>query len=121
MRPTFDDGEQIAASTAIDRLDRGDIVAFHYPLDESKRFVSRIIGLPNEQIEMRDGRVFIDGRPLDESYVAHRSSDTWGPHSIPDGAYFMMGDNRANASDSRHWGSVRGELVWAKIVIWTPR
>ena len=60
----------------------------------------------------------INGRAFDDSYVdgAHRSSDSWESRTIPEGEYLMIGDNRRNASDSREWGTVRRDLIWAKVV-----
>lgn len=117
MAPTLENGERADATRKFDRLERGDIVLFRYPRDETKSFVLRIVGLPGEQIEMDGGAVLIGGRLLDESYVAesHRSAESWGKISLADDEYFVMGDNRRNASDSRVWGPVRRELIWARV------
>ena len=117
MEPAIRDGERVVIARNIDRLERGQIVVFRYPQDESKNFVKRIVGLPGEAIAIRAGRVFIDGREIDEPYVgaANRSADTLGPLTIPPEEYFVLGDNRRNSSDSRHWGTVRRELVWAQV------
>jgi len=117
MEPTFQDGEQVAVARTIGRIERGHIIVFRYPKDESKDFIKRVVGLPGEEIAIKDGHVLIDGRELDEAYVAagNRSADTRGPLTIPDDEYFVMGDNRRNSSDSRHWGTVRRELVWAQV------
>jgi len=119
MAPTLKHGETAIATKAIAQVDRGDIVGFRYPRDESKSLVMRIVGLPGEQIEMKSGRVEIDGRPLDESYVgeANRSTDTWGARRIPPGEYFLMGDNRRDSSDSRSWGTVPRALIWARVTV----
>jgi signal peptidase I len=118
MEPTLKDGDRAFATRVFGQLERRDIVGFKYPRNESKSFVMRIVGLPGERIEMIEGTVSINGRTIDESYVdtEHRSGDTWGPHTIPEGEYFMMGDNRRNSSDSRTWGTVRGDLIWAKVI-----
>jgi signal peptidase I len=118
MEPALHDGERVTV-TPITSLDRGDIVTFRYPPDESKHFMKRIIGLPGERVEVRDGLVTIDGRHLDEDYVleANRSHDSWGPRTIPEREYFMLGDNRRNSSDSRHWGTVRRDLITGKVVL----
>jgi signal peptidase I len=119
MSPTIKDGETVVVTTTIEPLVRGDIVAFKYPLDESKQFVKRIVGLPGEQLEiLDDGTVVVNGRGLDETYVLaeNRSSASLPARQIPNGNYFMMGDNRRNSSDSRHWGTVKRELIVSKVV-----
>ena len=119
MAPTLRNGESALATRTFDQLTRGDIVAFRYPKDESKNFVKRIIGVPGDLIESSNGSIQVDGRPLVEPYVAetNRSLDTWGPVTVPDGQYFMMGDNRRNSSDSRSWGLVHREAIWAKVLL----
>lgn len=85
---------------------RGDIIVFPYPDDESKLFVKRIIGLPNEVLEIVNGKVYIDGELLEEDYVSSEITDSTmncGPYVIPEGHVFMMGDNRGNSEDSRYW------------------
>jgi signal peptidase I len=118
MEPTLMDGEKVPASRAVGTLARGDIVGFRYPQDESKSFVKRIIGLPGEQIRSANGKILINDKPLDEPYVVetNRLADSWGPITIPEGKYFMMGDNRGNSSDSRSWGLVGRDAIWAKII-----
>ncbi len=82
---------------------RGDIVVFPFPDDESIDYIKRIIGLPGETIEGRDGIVYIDGKPLAEPYVKEPLDQDFGPYLIPENSYFMMGDNRNNSADSRFW------------------
>lgn len=105
---------------------RGDIIVFKYPLDESKDFIKRVIGLPGEKLELRHQQVYINGRRLKEPYVHHTEApsvdplpprDDLGPVIIPDGHVFVMGDNRENSHDSRKWGfldlnKVRGKAQW---------
>jgi signal peptidase I len=91
---------------------RGDIVTFLYPEDRSRLFLKRVIGLPGEQVEIRDRVVHIDGRPLTEAYAKHIRSEpeplleAWGPELVPPDAVFLLGDNRDNSRDSRFWGHV---------------
>ncbi|WP_272699234.1 signal peptidase I [Desulfovibrio sp. Fe33] len=104
---------------------RGDIVVFLFPEDESKDFIKRVIGLPGETLEVRNKVVYINGRALDEPYVLHTKADTlpvrdnFGPVVIPQGEYFVMGDNREGSYDSRWWGTVkRSKIVGKALVIY---
>ena len=99
---------------------RGDIVVFKPPASMCKTdFVKRLIGLPGEKIAIRHGIVYINDHPLKEPYITPDRApiDDFGPYLIPDGRYFMMGDNRNNSRDSRYWGTVplkdiRGKAWW---------
>ena len=99
---------------------RGDIVIFKYPDDESKNFLKRIIGLPGETVEIRDGEVYINGssEPLDEPYLAETPYGDFGPYEVPEDCYFMLGDNRNNSKDSRYWENtyVSRDKIVAKAV-----
>ncbi len=116
---------------------RGDVVVFRFPRDPSRDFIKRVVGLPGETVMIRDRTVFVDDRPLLEPYVFHADDRVWpddpdipeekrrrdqlGPTRIPEGAYFVMGDNRDDSSDSREWGPVpEGNLVGrALFVYWS--
>ena len=102
----------------IDPVRRGDILVFKAPEDPETDLIKRVIGLPGEMVEVRNKKVFINGKPLDEPYVhflfppgerapgevnAGAMAD-YGPVMVPDRHYFMMGDNRDNSRDSRYWG-----------------
>lgn len=82
---------------------RGDIVIFKFPDDEKILYVKRIIGLPGETLEVKEGSVYINGEKLDEPYLKQTTEGRFGPYRIPEGKYFMMGDNRGNSRDSRYW------------------
>ena len=97
---------------------RGDIIVFQPPVNSDKPYIKRIVGLPGETVEIRDGGVFIDGELLDEPYIEAGITECTGPYcgpiTIPDGQIWVMGDNRRNSSDSRVFGpvdinSVQGE------------
>jgi len=107
---------------------RGDIVVFEYPRDVSKDYIKRVIALPGDTLEVRDGQVYINGAPLDEPYLGGGStycmagSDCYErPVTVPSGTIFVMGDNRANSSDSREWSSLPLDRVVGKAwVIYYP-
>ena len=87
--------------------ERYDIIIFKYPDDESQLFIKRLIGLPGETVEIRDGKVYIDGseEPLDDSFVRETPTGNFGPYTVPEDCYFMLGDNRENSRDSRYWNN----------------
>lgn len=88
-----------------DDPERFDIVVFKYPDDESQLFVKRVIGLPGETVEIKDGKVYINGSEtsLDDSFTPETPTGDYGPYVVPDGSYFMLGDNRNHSGDSRFW------------------
>ena len=117
MSPTYKDGDRLLASRDVTVISRGDVVAFRYPRDESKSFLQRVIGLPGERVEIRDGVTLVNGTPIEEPYVADANRLRHSTTGIVLGAdeYFMMGDNRANSSDSRSWGPVKRSAIWARL------
>jgi signal peptidase I len=111
--------------------DRGDIVVFETPKRARQdcgaggTFVKRIVGLPGETFEMRNGFVYINRKRLEESYVKRdrRDVDTQAPEKIPPDSYFVMGDNRSQSCDSRVWGPLPRDNLIGKVfaVYWPPR
>ena len=91
---------------------------FKYPDDETQLFIKRVIGLPGETVEIRDGKVYIDGAetPLDDSFTPEPPQGNWGPEVVPEGSYFMLGDNRNRSKDSRFWTNtfVKKEKILGK-------
>ena len=85
--------------------ERYDIVIFKYPDNEKELFIKRIIGLPGEKVEIRDGKVYINDseEPLRDEFVNGTLQGNYGPYEVPEGCYFMLGDNRNNSKDSRFW------------------
>jgi signal peptidase I len=108
---------------------RGDVVVFKYPSEPERDFIKRVIGLPGETVELRNKKVFIDGRPLEENYVHFLEPATgqevtsfdvrerYGPVRVPDGQYFVMGDNRDNSQDSRYWGFLPQTYIKGKALM----
>lgn len=82
---------------------RGDIVLFHGPDNKDTTYVKRIIGLPGEILTIKDGKVQINGFSLEEPYLFEMPKGSYGPYEIPEGCYFVMGDNRNRSYDSRFW------------------
>lgn len=117
MSPTINDGDKIFVDENFGELKRGDIIIFYYPKDRSKSYIKRVIGLPNETIEIREGKVYINGQVLDEPYLVEENNQqksSFRPQKVLKNHYFVMGDNRDNSSDSRYWGTVDRELVIGK-------
>ncbi|MGB9723030.1 MAG: signal peptidase I [Chloroflexia bacterium] len=104
---------------------RGEIVVFEYPKDTTRDFIKRVIGLPGETVEIRNGQVLINGVPLFEPYLsdaARAQTGNMGPVQVPPNAVFVMGDNRGNSSDSRNWGPLPLENIVGKAwVIYWPQ
>ena len=91
---------------------RGDIIVFRSLQDSSRSFIKRVIGLPGEKVSLRRGAVYVDGRPMDESYLRTRGRDETREFEIlGEDEYFVMGDNRPFSNDSRHWGPVPLENI----------
>lgn len=101
---------------------RGDIVVFPNPDDEEVDYIKRIVGLPGENIEGKDGLVYIDGKALDEEYVKEKINSDFGPYEIPEDSYFMMGDNRNRSLDSRGWNNkyLKKEKIRGKAILKFP-
>ncbi len=122
MDPTFATGQYLIVDEISYRFEdpkRGDVIVLKYPRNPSKFFIKRIVGLPNETIEIKEGIVRIktktnpDGFQLTEPYVEFKKSDTI-TKELDDTEYFVMGDNRAESLDSRAWGSVPEKLIVGK-------
>jgi signal peptidase I len=126
MSPTLRDQDRILVNRWAyhgTHPQRGDIVMMRYPRDPSRLFVKRVVGGPGERLQIRDGRVYVDGQLLDDPYVTPdaRSHDDWGPEMVPEGHYFVMGDRRNNSSDSRHWGFVPTGYILGRVTFrWFP-
>ena len=104
---------------------RFDIIIFRYPDDESQLFIKRLIGLPGETVEIRDGKVYINGsdEPLDDSFVPEVPTGNYGPYKVPENSYFMLGDNREYSRDSRFWKNTFlsfDEIVGKSVVRYYP-
>ena len=124
MEPNFEDGDYILVNEISYRFSmpaRGDVVIFRYPQDPSQFFIKRIIGLPDETVEIRDNKVVIhnqskpEGFVIEESYLAPQQKTLGNSITkLDNNEYFVMGDNRLQSSDSRRWGPVNQSLITGK-------
>lgn len=124
MNPTLQDGEYILVNRLAYKIGnpvRGDIVVFSFPMDPRQDLIKRVIGLPGESISVQDGKVMIDGVPLEEPYIAAPPiyNDTW---VVPEGQLFVLGDNRNESKDSHEWGFLPLENVVGRAILiyWPP-
>ena len=127
MEPNFENGDYLLVDEISYRFrppERGEVIVFRYPFDPSQFFIKRIIGLPNETIEIRNDKVKIfdsshpDGVVLEEGYLASLE-ETQGDMVVrlKDGEYFVMGDNRLQSSDSRRWGTLDKKFITGRALI----
>jgi signal peptidase I len=121
MNPLLSDQERIFINKFVyhfEPIERGDVIVFWYPLDRSKSFIKRVVGLPGESIEIRDGHVYINGQELADQYVPANYLDgsTYAPHRVPVDGYFVMGDHRDSSNDSRVFGPVARQFIYGKAV-----
>jgi signal peptidase I len=110
---------------------RGDVIVFKYPQDESKDFIKRVIGEPGDVVEIRNKQVYVNQKSLDEPYAIHQDAvvytreaqprDYYGPITVPQDSYFVMGDNRDHSMDSRYWGFVKLNKIKGKafLIYWS--
>lgn len=123
MEPTIMAGDRVIGlrlSYMFSSPQRGDIIIFKYPDDESVKYVKRIIGLPGDEVKISDGKVYINGNLLDEKYIKEPMLPADEKvYNVPQESYFMLGDNRNYSSDSREWDNsfVASDKVIAKVVI----
>jgi signal peptidase I len=131
MVPTLEVGDRVLANKFIYRFtepERGDIVIFDVPYQPDP-LIKRVIGLPGDRISVRDGELFVNGEPRKEPYVVEDPcvpgqprTCSFGPVTVPEDHYFMMGDNRANSRDSRFIGPVPEDAVRGEAFLrfWPP-
>ena len=132
MAPTLVSGDHIlidaSASWNGKTVQRGDIIVFLFPEDETKKFVKRVIGLPGETIHIRNKLVYVNEVAIDDSAYAQRIDpgildaqtnprDNFGPVTIPEESYFVLGDNRDQSLDSRFFGHVRRSKIMGKVLL----
>ncbi len=129
MEPTLVPGERVLVAKFYYRFtepQRGDIVVFRYPIDSRRNLIKRLVGLPGETIEIKDGLVWVNGASLQGDLFRRTYYDVGyygqGQHVVPQDSYFVLGDNSENSDDSRFWGYVprKNILGRAFLVYWPP-
>ena len=134
MRPTLLEGDKLFVNKFIYRFhppQRGDIIVFKYPVDPKKDFIKRLVGLPGEEVEIRDGKIFVNGQVLTDpnsfgKFYYYKHDPYGGPQDkihVPENAYYALGDNSANSQDSRFWGFIPAKNLLGKAIFrwWPPR
>jgi len=145
MRPTLLEGDLILVNKFIygakvpftgwrlpkvGSLQRGDVIVFIYPEDRTKDFIKRLVGLPGETIEIKNGTIYVDNKPLLGSVFNQRYYYNRGDLApegskivVPQGNYFVLGDNSASSKDSRYWGFVPQKNILGKamLIYWPPQ
>jgi signal peptidase I len=125
MFPTYKDREYIFTNilgVKLGHVTRGDVIVFKAPIEDDKDFIKRVIGLPGDTVELKDGFVYLNGKKLDESSYLENNVRTFGgtfladnvEKVIPEGSVFVLGDNRSASSDSREWGLLKESAVIGK-------
>lgn len=121
MISTINEGDKVIGfrlSYMFEEPKRGEIVMFNSPVEEGKIYIKRIIGLPGDTIDIKNNQTYVNGELLEEDYVRNGWVNSPGHtvYKVPEGCYFMMGDNRDGSSDSRMWGFVEGKEIIAKAI-----
>lgn len=99
---------------------RGDVIVLRYPLNPQRNYIKRIVALPGDTLQVTDGKLSINGRRMREPYINGMAQGNYGPVTVPQDAFFVMGDNRNNSEDSRAFGALKKEFVvgQALLIYW---
>jgi signal peptidase I len=121
MAPLLSDQERIFINKFVyhfEPIERGDVVVFWYPLDRSKSFIKRVIGLPGDTVEIRDGHLYLNNDQMDEPYVpaSYLDGSSYEARRLGSDEYFVMGDHRDSSNDSRMFGPVPRQYIYGKAV-----
>lgn len=138
MVPNFHDGDYLITNKLASnklpikfgQIKRGEVIILNNPRNTDQVFIKRVIGLPGDKISISGGKVFINNEPLSEPYLPPNTITAGGSFLaegeeivIPDGQYFVMGDNRSGSSDSREWGTLKSDLIIGQAYLryWPPQ
>ena len=124
MEPTIETNDKVIVTNFsywVNDPQRGDIIVFKYPEDTKKDYIKRCIGLPGETVEFKDSCLYVNGQLIEEPYLPEGLVfEDYGPVTVPEGCYFMCGDNRNHSADSRSWGFLPEDLIIGKaqVIYW---
>ena len=128
MLPRLENHDRLFINKFVYRFEaiqRGDVIVFHYPRDPRLSYIKRVIAIPGDRVEIDRGQVYVNGQPLAEPYVPeqYRDGRSLDAEVVPPGEYFVLGDHRSIASDSRDFGMVARRLIYGKaeFVYWPER
>lgn len=123
MLPTIQIGDNVIANRLDRDFNRGDVVIFPFPDNESVLYIKRIIGEPGDKVEIKDGKTYVNEEAIEEVYLAEEQIGDYGPFEVPDGHYFMMGDNRNHSADARFWKNTyveESKIIGKAFWVWFP-
>jgi signal peptidase I len=126
MEPTLLPHDRVLVNKFVYRFrapQRGDVIVLHYPRDPSRNYIKRIVALPGDKVEIKSGHLYINGTAMQELYVNGQPSGDYGPEAVPEGSYFVLGDNRNNSEDSRAFGFLKRDQVVGRAILiyWPPQ
>jgi signal peptidase I len=126
MEPTIKMGSAVRIDETYyskNAIQRFDIVVVTDSDGKESKYIKRIIGLGGERFQIKNGKILVNGEPLKEPFVSIPSEDDFEPISVPNGEYFLLGDNRANSYDSRYWKkrTVSKDGIYAKVIGFEPK
>ncbi len=126
MEPTLLPHDRVLVDKILYRLrqpHRGDVIVLKYPLNPSRNYIKRIVALPGDTLEVKGGKLYVNGRIVQEPYLNGVPQGNYGPLKVPADSVFVMGDNRNNSEDSRSFGALKKEFIvgQAVLVYWPPQ
>ncbi|MFI5241103.1 MAG: signal peptidase I [Microgenomates group bacterium] len=132
MHPNFPDGEYLLTQRVSYYLgdpEKGDVVVFKPPISDEDEFIKRVVAMPGERVSVRAGKVYVNSELLKEDYLVDIYTDDGNflqegqEFTVPEGQYFVMGDNRPHSSDSRSWGPITKKSMTGKawLIYWPPK
>ncbi len=128
MEPNFHEGQRVVVNKAaywswIGHPGRGDVIVMNAPDGNGGDFIKRVIGLPGDTVAIVKGAVYVNGVKLDEPYIIRSFTYSMEKMTVPEGSYFVLGDNRDVSNDSHRWGPLSGDKIVGKVFViyWPPQ